>query len=183
MSIGGQVVNDSVSAVFKAFEDHPEWKNVLIVADWTGSMYPYLGQVMRWHRLNIDKQVIKHIVLFNDGDGNLRSPDSQKIVGRTGGIYHADPLNMADFLEKVKIAVDNGSGDESEENDLEAITEGIRTYDDIDCVVLIADNSEVRDMALLSMINKPVHVVIYDGGYVADYVKIAYQTGGSITTI
>jgi hypothetical protein len=182
MSIGGQIVDDANSVIYKAFSLHPEWKNSLVVADWTGSMYPYVGQVMRWHKVNIGKKLLKYLVLFNDGNDKLRESEF-KPIGSTGGIYHADPNDMDDFLKKVEIAVNNGSGGDAEENDIEAILEGIETYSDIDYVILIADNSPVRDIELLRKINKPVHVILCDNGWVIDYIKIAYKTGGSITTM
>ncbi len=179
--IGGQKVNDANSVIYKAFHQHPEWKNVSIVADWTGSMYAYVGQIMRWHKLNMDRKLVKHMVLFNDGNDNKRQ-SSRKIVGSTGGIYYADPHDLDDLLAKVEQAVDNGDGGDAEENDLEAVLAAIDRYNTKE-VVLIADNTSVRDMELLSGVNKPVHVILCNGGWVQDYIEIAYRTGGSITTI
>jgi len=55
------------SAVFKTFDRHPDWKNMLVVCDWTSSMYAYGSQAALWHSLNYKKSGIKHFALFNDG--------------------------------------------------------------------------------------------------------------------
>ncbi len=183
MTINGQTVDLENAVIFKAFEEHKEWKDVLIVADWTGSMYPYLGQVMRWHELNKDKGLLKHITMFNDGD-DIKHPNRKKIIGKTGGIYHANPNNLKEFLDQVKIAVDNGDGGDGIENDVEAIIEGIEKAPNCKTIVLVADETGMRDFELISKINKPVHVILVNTGYgeVKQYLKLAHMTKGSITT-
>merc|ERR1711916_415263 len=42
------------SVVFNAFNRNPEWNDMLIVKDWTGSMYDYGAQAILWHRLNME---------------------------------------------------------------------------------------------------------------------------------
>ncbi len=181
-SIGGQQVNEANSVIFKAFDLHKEWKDMLVVTDWTGSMYSYTGQVMKWHRDHIDQGLVGHLVLFNDGDDKLRG-GKPKVIGETGGIYHVDPLNLDDFLSKVETAVDAGGGGDNTENDVEAILAGLDAYNNGKGVILIADNSPMRDLSLVSRVTVPVHVVLCDGGWVKDYVQLAYRTGGSVTTM
>ncbi len=50
--------------------------------------------------------------------------------------------------------------------------------------MLVADDSPVRDMALLKRIKKPIHVIFCGTvkGINSEYLKIAYQTKGSIHT-
>lgn len=181
-SIGGQAVDEANSVVFKGFNMHPEWDEAVLVADWTGSMYSYVGQVLAWHQMNLDKGILKEMVLFNDGDDNTRLT-SRKIIGNTGGIYYTNPSDMDDVLATVEKAVDNGDGGDGPENDLEAILKAQQKFKDADYFILIADNSAVRDMALLPRIKKPVHILMCDGGWINDYVRIAYETGGSITLL
>ena len=181
LSIDGQQVDETNNVVYKAFEEHPEWKQVTVVADWTGSMYPYAGQVMRWHRMNMDRKLVAHMVLFNDGDDSRRG-GAPKPMGAAGGMYHPDPNNLDDFLDKVKVAIDNGDGGESEENDVEALIEAQSKYPETTDIVLVADNSGVRDMTLMAKLNRRVHVVLVNNGWVKDYVKIAYATRGTVTT-
>ncbi len=181
LSIDGQQMDETNNVVYKAFEAHPEWQQVTVVADWTGSMYPFAGQVMRWHRMNMDRKLAAHMVLFNDGDDNVRG-GKPKSMGAAGGMYHPDPNNLDDFLDKVKVAIDNGDGGESEENDVEALIEAQTKYPETTDIVLVADNSGVRDMELASKLNKRVHVILVNTGWVKDYVKIAYATKGTLTT-
>ncbi|MDB4286085.1 hypothetical protein N9933_02165 [bacterium] len=177
---GQEVVLDDL-VVFEAFEKHQEWHNALVVVDWTGSMYQYGAQVLRWHQLNMKKKVLKHMVLFNDGDDNLhrRSP---KRIGNTGGIYHTNPNNLEAVLSTIEKSVDNGNGAECEENDLEAVLAAQQTYEDYNYLILIADSkSWIRDMVLLDQVNVPVHIILCDKGpYIEDYLKLAKKTGGSM---
>lgn len=180
-SIGGQVVDDANSVVYKAFNLNPNWSEMTVVADWTGSMYTYVGQIMKWHKTNIDKNLLKNLVLFNDGDDRIRQ-NPKKEIGKAGGIYYTDPNDMDAFLKTVETAVDNGDGGDAEENDLEAIIAAIEKYSDSKEIVLIADNTAIRDISLIDKIEIPVHVILCNGGWVYDYVKLAYSTGGSIVT-
>jgi hypothetical protein len=58
------------------------------------------------------------------------------------------------------------------------------SYRDYSDLVLIADDSQVRDMTLLKRIKKPVHVVLCGTkkGINDQYLRIAMQTKGSIHT-
>jgi len=179
---GGGQVDEAHSVVYKAFLQHPEWQKAVVVADWTGSMYPYTGMVLRWHKQNVDKQVIANLVLFNDGDDNIRGGKA-KVAGHIGGIYHTDPKDIEGLLGVIETAVNNGDGGDSEENDIEALLSAQAQYPDAPYLILIADNSPIRDMELLGKLTKPVHVLLCNGGYVPDYMKLAYTTGGSITLL
>jgi hypothetical protein len=77
-----------------------------------------------------------------------------------------------------------GEGGDDPENDLEAITASILAYRDYGDIVLLADDSQVRDMALLKRIRKPIHIILCGTkkGVNDQYLKIAYQTKGSIHT-
>jgi len=181
-SIGGQIIDDANSVIYKAFSLNPDWTEMTVVADWTGSMYTYGGQIMKWHKNNIDKKLLKNLVLFNDGDDKQRQ-GKFKEIGKTGGIYYVNPSDMDEFLNTVEIAIDNGDGGDAEENDMEAIISAIDKYSDVEEIVLIADNTAIRDISLLDKVTVPVHVILCNGGWVYDYVKLAYTTGGSIITL
>jgi hypothetical protein len=51
-------------------------------------------------------------------------------------------------------------------------------------LVLLADDSDIRDMSLLKRIRKPVHIVLCGTkrGINPQYIKLAIQTKGSIHT-
>ncbi len=175
------------STVIKVIARHPEWKDMLVVVDWTGSMYQYGAQLVLWHKQNLlyNQNQTRHMVFFNDG--NMKK-QQQKVIGKTGGIYCA----AANELDKIVLTMEKvmlkGDGGDTKENDLEALLKAMQMLEGYQDVVLIADNkSDVRDIALLSMLDKPVHVIlcgIEEDNYInTDYVKIAYQSGGSLHTI
>jgi len=185
-----EILQDSIA--FKTLERHSgKWKNMLVVMDWTGSMYKYGASVMLWHQLNIQKRAIKHFVFFNDGDG---IDDKQKRIGRTGGIYHCGPNSLDEVFMTMYRVMRKGKGGTREENDMEAVVKAMRKFEgDFDEIILIADNtSPVRDMALLKYVDKPIHVIlcgiddIYDSTHFRPhphYIKTALETGGSLHTI
>jgi hypothetical protein len=178
--IGGQKVDEANSTVFKAFRMHPEWKNMVLVADCTASMYPYIGQILAWHQSSGKNKLLLDILLFNDGDDKIRN-GKPKIVGNVGGLYWVNPDNINDLLKTLENAVNNGDGDDSQENDIEALLAAQKRHPKAKELVLIADNSPIRDMSLASQLRKPVHIIMCNGGWVGDYVQLAYLTGGSIT--
>ena len=45
-------------------ERHPEWNNMLVVADLTGSMSPYVGQLLLWLKLKTTTHPAKYFSVF-----------------------------------------------------------------------------------------------------------------------
>ena len=168
------------SSIMMIFNKHPEWKNSLVVIDFTGSMYQYGGQVLLNHILNFKKSGIKYFVFFNDGDGR-----KNKEIGKTGGIY-CDIANDIDglpnLLNKVKYM---GNGGEKEENNIEAILKGMHKFPDFNEIILIADNNScMRDYCLIEKIKMPVKVIVCRVRKTINpqYINLAYHTGGSVIT-
>jgi hypothetical protein len=179
------IVPTGDSTVLKILTRFPDWKNLLIVNDWTGSMYEYGTEVLLWYKLNEARQKdVKSVVFFNDGD---TLSDYKKIIGKTGGVYiAADSLSLEKMVGKMVECMRGGHGGDLPENDLEAIITGLGNCTDCKEVILIADGrSAVRDMALLSEIKRPVHVILcgVSRQILLDYVKIAYETNGTVHTI
>jgi len=174
------------STVFKVMDRHPEWDSMLVVMDWTGSMYKYGAQLVLWHKLNMiaNHSEVKHFVFFNDGN---KKKTWQKKVGKTGGVYRARNDDMEELISTMMYVMKKGNGGDSEENDLEALLTGLQYLEDFKEVILIADNkSGVRDLELLTNVKHPVHVIVCDvaGSKIhPDYLKIAKETGGSIHTL
>jgi hypothetical protein len=163
-----------------------EWDKMLIVNDWTGSMYPYGVQVLVWHALQNEKNRnrILQYVFFNDG--NLM-PDKNKVAGKVGGIYFSDGGDFESAKDAIYKTVMSGNGGDIQENDLEAVLAGLEKCPDCQEVVLVADSyAPVRDMILLEKIKaykKPLRVVLCGAeanGVSPDYLKIAAETGGSL---
>ncbi|MEL6674114.1 MAG: hypothetical protein AAFR61_18055 [Bacteroidota bacterium] len=173
------------STAFNILQRHPEWKKKLIVMDWTGSMYPYGASVLLWHSLNLADASVSNYVFFNDGD---LTPDRQKRLGRTRGVYLYEAGSIEDVLMAMREVMARGQGGDTPENDVEAILFGMQRSRDFEHIILIADNfSPVRDISLARRIGKPVHIILcgldFDQSIEADYLTLAYQTGGSIHTL
>lgn len=180
---GEMILKDST--VFQILSRHPEWKNCLVVMDWTASMYTYGAQLLLWHRLNLENDIsqVQHFVFFNDGDTREYG---RKEIGKTGGIYKANTNSLEDVIRIMHKAMMAGMGGEAEENDIEALLQGINKLKHFDEVVLIADNSPVRDLKLLPQIKIPVRVLIcdpYKDWVNPEYIRIAFETGGSLHTV
>jgi hypothetical protein len=171
------------STVLRVLSRNSEWKKMLVVADLTGSMSPYVAQLLIWYRLNTKEDLVRNWLFFNDGD--FKS-DEEKKVGETGGIYE---VKTADFNEVLRLTYEtmlNGNGGDAAENDLEAVLKGMQSCPECEDIVVIADNqSPVRDMELLSRIKKPVKIILCgsQAGINAQFLNIARQTGGSVHTI
>jgi hypothetical protein len=185
MIVGAAVPSDST--VIKVVDRHPEWEDMLVVMDWTGSMYQYGTQLVLWHKYNLaaSRLRVQHMVFFNDGN---KKKTFQKKVGTTGGIYHCYADDLMEVVETMERVMESGNGGDIPENDFEAIVKSTRLLNGFGEVILIADNSSnVRDMSLLEKIDVPVRVILCgvgEDGYVnPDYVKLAYHSGGSIHTM
>jgi hypothetical protein len=167
------------STVVKVF-DRMHWNNMLVVADVTASMYPYIGQLLYWLKQHEDERRIKQFVFFNDGDDK---DDDQKIIGSTGGIYSTSSSVYEVIEQLVFKTMSNGNGGNIPENNIEALLKGSAACPGCSEIIMIADNSSrVSDMALLKQLHRPVHIILcgVHGVVHADYLNIARSTGGSV---
>lgn len=172
---------EAVKATF--YRMRTRWKNKVVVTDLTGSMSPYMDQVVLWHALQLVQGEENRYLFFNDGDDKA---DKQKSIGSTGGLYFSEKADMEKLLNTMLLTTRAGNGGDCPENDLEALLEGASKLNGLDELILIADNySDVRDMELLISLKTPVHIVLCgtDLGVNENYLEIAYKTGGSIHTI
>jgi hypothetical protein len=167
--------------VFFVFRRNAQWKKVLLVVDMTGSMFPYIGQLLVWYKSGFETEFIKYYALFNDGDNK---PDNQKVVGRTGGVHTFEAKDFKKFKKDIEDVRKKGEGGDDPENDIEAIITAMLAYRDYGDIVLLADDSDMRDIKLLKRIRKPVHVIICGTkkGINAQYLQLAYRTKGSVHT-
>ncbi len=170
------------SIVLNVFERN-DWNKMLIVADLTGSMSPYVAQVLLWFRLNESKDKAKHFLFFNDGN---QIANEKKKVGKTGGLYAAPATNFKEIEALAYQTMRNGDGGDWPENDMEALLTGMRQCPECEDLVLIADNSALmRDWRMMQLVNKPIRVILCG---VEDYVNPQYlnlvkQSKGSLHTI
>lgn len=173
----------SDSTVLNILSRNKKWEDILVVADLTGSMSPYIGQLLLWLKLNSKTRPAKFFVFFNDGDDKS---DFEKEIGNTGGIYHSDTSSIHALLELAKETMRNGYGGDEPENNLEAVLFGMKQYPKFKEVVMISDNwATPRDLSLIRKINVPIRVVLCgtDKGINPKYLDIARYTKGSVHTI
>jgi hypothetical protein len=170
------------TTVTKVFKRH-NWKNSFIVVDVTGSMYPYTAQLLKWLQLTLTDKVKRQFVFFNDGDNK---GDDKKVIGKTGGIYPVFSNRYDEIEKSIITAMENGSGGDLPENNIEALLESDRICSNCDSIVMIADNwAPIKDISLLKSFHKPVKVVlcgVFDK-INKDYLKLARETKGSIHLI
>ncbi len=170
------------SSIFKILNRN-HWKNTLFVCDVTGSMSPYISQLLLWYKLNLTKGLVKHFFFFNDGNG---CNDYKKRIGATGGIYHASANEINQVTSVLYEAMINGDGGDIPENNIEAVLEAIRMFPEYTNVVLVADNfATPRDLELLSKIKIPIKFILC-GTYVGintKYMDMVKQNKGSLHTI
>lgn len=163
------------------------WQNVVFVVDVTCSMDAFMEEYLLWFILARNAEKVRGCVFFNDGDG---CADSLKRLGNTGGVRYCTP-ELSVIADTLLASISYGCSGDIEENDLEALLIGQMFFPEAQSLVLVADNaSAVRDLELLDMLEKPVHVFLC-GQTLAqgelpphpDYLTIAHRTGGSIHTL
>jgi hypothetical protein len=180
------IADTASSVVFNVLKRNKKWNNKLIVADLTGSMYPYAQQVSTWMKLHFMKDTTsQNFAFFNDGD---KKRDEDKKVGATGGVYHCKAKTVDELVATMEMTIKKGQGGDAPENPIEAIIYGLNKSGKVEEVVLIADNwAKARDIKMLPRIKVPVRVIlcgVFDGMEInEDYLNIAYKTKGSVHTI
>ena len=180
------IADTATNLVFNVFKRNKQFKSKLIVADLTGSMYPYAQQVSTWLKLQFLKDTTsQHFAFFNDGDNKK---DDEKKIGATGGIYYCRAKTVEALIATMELTIKKGTGGDAPENPVEAIIYGLNKSGKVEDVILIADNwAKARDIKMLARIKVPVRVVlcgVYEGMEInEDYLNIAYKTKGSVHTI
>ena len=173
----------SDSTIIEVFERHPEWKNALVVIDWTASMYRQGALLIAWQQEHRKENRIRHFVFFNDGDGKY---EDEKVIGSTGGIYETPAADLSEMLPAIEGVTKGGEGGDHAENDLEALRQGIASCPKCKQIILIADNTgPVRDLILLREIEVPIKILLcraYNDDIEPDYLTIADFTNGSLHT-
>ena len=170
--------------IHEVFNRNPKWKNMLVVTDVTGSMYPYIAQLLVWHQLNLKtkKDKVKQITFFNDGDTKRVKP-----IGSTGGIYHSKSRLFEDFKEVLYKAMKAGGGGDCPENNIEAVLKAIKKCPEGEDIVMIADNyATPRDLSLAAQIKRPVKIILCGASVSTiniSYLNLARKLKGSIHTM
>lgn len=172
------------STLLKILIRNTKWKEMLCVADVTGSMSPYTVQLLVWAKHNERLRTFKQFVFFNDND-EKSNDQSGKLD--TMGIWSIESFDAKKVHDKILSSMAKGN---HIENDLEAIFFATQKYpNNIKHIILIADNLEDPcDMFLLGKLralNIPIRVVIcgINKAVNTNYLDIAYATNGSVHTI
>jgi hypothetical protein len=171
------------STVLNSFSRNKSWTNFIVVTDVTGSMSPYSAQVFVWLKAQSEIKKAKCFVFFNDGD---EKPSRKKLPLETKGVYLTKNTNIESVIRTASKCMNNGSGGgENLENDIEAIIEGLKQYQEANEVVLVADNLEsMRDYKYLNKIKKPVRIILCGSTNRINiqYLDLARQSKGSVHT-
>lgn len=169
------------STILKIFQRNKQWNNMVVLADVTGSMYPYSAQLLIWIKTNLETHKQGRFIFFNDGD---RKKDNEKAPGSTGGVYSKICTSFDEARDLVKLAMRNGSGGDAPENNIEALLQAEKDYPDARFNVMIADNwAPIKDKILIGRLTKPVRVVlcgVYENGINVDYLNLVKLTKGSL---
>ncbi|CAG0982675.1 hypothetical protein FLAV_01854 [Flavobacteriales bacterium] len=172
------------SSVFRILERNTEWNHLLVAVDVTGSMYPYLAQVLLWYKENEKpfSPKVKMVAFFNDGDNK---PDREKKTGNVGGVYTGNYLGYETLKNNMKFAMAHGGGGDREENNIEAILNATAKCPDCTNILMIADNfATPRDLSLTNQVIHPVHILLCGThfGINTHYLNLARATKGSVHT-
>ena len=172
------------NVITEVLDRNTQWKKCLVATDVTGSMYPYIGQFLAWHKLNLNRDGQNFdFVFFNDGD-NMR--DAWKIKGKVGGTYYIHSKRYEDIRGQCIRAQNRGGGGDGPENNIEAILHGINENPGVKEVILIADNwATPRDLSLLRKVEIPIHVILCGAtsGININYLNLVRDNGGTLHTI
>lgn len=171
------------STIFRGLERNKQWKKMAVIADLTGSMSPYTAQLVLWFKLKTKDQRIQDLVFFNDGD---KTPDSKKVIGSTGGIYHGKGNNYKQVRELALKTIEGGCGGDAPENNCEALLFALKNAPDAEEYILIADNlAPIKDAVLMNQIHKPIRIILCGTSYGINlqYLNLARKTGGSVHTM
>lgn len=168
------------SMVLSAIHDNPSWVDGPVVVDVTGSMSPFIAQVLLWWKFEMNTRPIQHFTVFNDGN---RTPDNQKVAGRVKGVYQVSARNFEELNAMVSNAMKSGDGGDAQENNVEAILAAQKSNPDSPGLLMVADNAApVRDMAFLPGMKMKVYVVVCGNQDFLNpqLVEIAWKTGGAV---
>jgi len=172
------------STLLKVFDRNPQWKDMLVVCDVTGSMSPYTAQLLLWIKANQELRGMKNILFFNDDEENSTA---QNVVDDTTGMWIVSSSNYKEVMNTAIEAMKKGS---HYENNLEAVCTAVKRFPESKgSVLMIADNWEDPcDMKLLSYLkaNKiPVRVILcgVTTSVNLNYLEIARETGGTFHTM
>lgn len=147
--------------------------NSIFCMDITGSMGPYIGDLMEFIKAN--SKSIPSFYFFNDGDLKYQN---QKTIGSTGGIYTIKNTDFKSIVDFVLSSMANGNGGDIPENDLETLLLAQKENPNASRLILAADNYAFpRDAELFKEINKPLLIILCGSQYKINekWLTLAYK--------
>lgn len=149
--------------------------STLIVMDCTGSMDPYMNQVLLWLNENVEGHKYK-FALYNDDRSLGRG------LGQNGGVITGEYAGVTELMEAFgEMRRTLHHNPDHAENPLEAILRGLRRFPEVNFVLLITDNESCGyDISLTPCVNKPVYVLANGFGIWSNppLLNLAAQTRG-----
>ena len=171
------------NTVTKVF-NRKKWANAAFTIDITGSMYPYIKELLIWVYLTNLKQDNAQFLFFNDGN---RTPDQEKIIGKTGGLYYCKNGKTETVIDTIIKGMSNGTGGDGPENNIESLLAMQKKQPKVSELIMVADNwAPIKDIALMKKVKKPVRIILCGVNHNpihTDYLNLALKTGGSVHTI
>lgn len=170
------------STVEKVLDRHPEWNDMLVVMDWSGSMHEFSTKVIRWHFKNYRESGITNVAIFCDGDRDHKKGK----IGDSGGVYYAPSSDPKAVIKLMRANMSGFYNKDIQENNIEGLVKATKYFGKPSQLVMIADNrSCMKDYCLCDLVDVPVRIVLCgtEGGINPQYVNLAYRTGGSIHTM
>lgn len=165
------------------FNRHPDWGNLSVACDLTGSMSPYTAQLLVWFKEDMQSESpkIRYFSFFNDGD---KTVNTEKKIGQTRGIYQSDAVDFNVVKATVYKTMRNGSGGDLPENNVEAALAAATICPDC-ALLMIADNfATPRDISLATSLFRPLKIIVCGAEVAVNpaFLDIARATGGSVHT-
>lgn len=176
-----RVGGNNNTTVQTILERNSDWKNALVVMDWSGSMYPYSLNLMLWHAQNFQKSGISNVVLFTDGE-----PGKKGKLGNYGGVYYSEASDLKSVIKLMRNSWNKNFRNSIEENNIEGLFKGSAHFSEHDELIMIADNrSCMKDYCLCELVDSPVRIVLCgtEDGINPQYVNLAYRLNGSLHTL
>jgi hypothetical protein len=178
----------TICAAMHRMDKTEDFLRTLIVTDLTGSMTPYMNEVLVWHALQAVNTDENQYLFYNDG--RVRYKNGRKVPGG-GGLFYTDNIELDHIIKTMKKVRNNYSGGDGPENDMEALITASEMGKGYGTVILIADNfSPIKDkkkMETFVRLNIPVKIILAGAERSMfvheDYLELAYRTGGSIHTL
>lgn len=180
---GKEKITDS--SIIKVINRNPDWKDMPVVIDATGSMSPYTAQLLVWLKLNSMDKKFKDFVFFNDFENGSSTNFN---INQEPGIFPVSNHNIDSILFTAAEAMSTGGG---EEFNFKSVIFAASKFKQASKkgILMIADNYQtpldMQNMKEFIKLNIPLHIIVCgsETELNKEYLNIARATKGSIHTM